>query len=203
MPNTTGGKKYKSGKGGGPMRAEFHDINEEDGQSVGRVIRALGDRNMLLYCNDGKERIAHIRGGLRKKTAKIEVGDLVLWSIREPDALGKLGRGDILAKYEREVHNQLKKHPGINAALFTQMEVMDARQRAQGVTKETEDGYVFDDSEDEAEDDEDDSEDSEAAEKARVAKKAEAEKKRVAERKLKQGATAEDGDNSDVDIDAI
>jgi translation initiation factor 1A len=202
MPNVTGGKKYKSSKGNYGPRAEFHDINEEDGQSVGRVIRALGDRNMLLYCNDGKERIAHIRGGLRKKVAKIEVGDIVLWSIREPDAPGKIGRGDILAKYEREVHNQLKKHPGINAALFTQMEVMDARQRAQGVTKETEDGYVFDDSEDDAEDEED-SEDSEAADKARLAKKAEAEKKRVADRKLKQGATAGDGADSDVDIDAI
>jgi translation initiation factor 1A len=203
MPNVTGGKKYKSGKGGGGPRAEFHDINEEDGQSVGRVIRALGDRNMLLYCNDGKERIAHIRGGLRKKVAKIEVGDIVLWSIREPDAPGKIGRGDILAKYEREVHNQLKKYPGINAALFTQMETMDVRQRAQGVTKDTEDGFVFEDSEDEEEDEDESGQDSDAADKARVAKKAEGEKKRAAERKLKQGTTAGNGSDSDVDVDAI
>jgi translation initiation factor 1A len=202
MPNTTGGKKYKSGKGGVGTRAEFHEINEEDGQSVGRVIRVLGDRNMLLYCNDGKERIAHIRGGLRKKVAKIEVGDIVLWSIREPDAPGKVGRGDILAKYEREVHNQLKKTAGVNPALFTQVETMDARQRAHGVTKDTEDGFVFEDSEEEEEEDDSD-QDSDAAEKARLTKKAEAEKKRVAERKLKQGTTAGDGDNSDVDVDAI
>jgi translation initiation factor 1A len=203
MPNTTGGKKYKSGKGGTGTRAEFHEINEADGQSVGRVIRALGDRNVLLYCNDGKERIAHIRGGLRKKVAKIEVGDLVLWSIREPDAPGKVGRGDILAKYEREVHTQLKKHPGINPALFTQMETLDVRQRAQGITKDTDDGYVFDDSESEEEDEENSGQDSEVADKVRAAKKAEVEKKRLAERKLKQDATTGNGADSDVDIDAI
>ncbi len=139
MPNLKGGKKYKSGKGM-ETKAEMHEINEADGQMVGRVIKGLGDRNMLLYCNDGKERIAHIRGGLRKKVAKIEIGDIVLFSLRSlEEGSAMRDRGDILAKYEREVHGQLKKYPGINLSLFVNTE-----RGASGAAHVDEDGFEFD-----------------------------------------------------------
>ncbi len=140
MPNLKGGKKYKSGKGV-ETKAEMHEINEADGQMVGRVLKGLGDRNMLLYCNDGKERIAHIRGGLRKKVAKIEIGDVVLFSIRSLDEGSAMkDRGDILAKYEREVHGQLKKLDGINPLLFVNVE-----RGGSGTIQADEDGFEFDD----------------------------------------------------------
>ena len=42
-----------------------------------RVLKHLGDRNIHVYCNDGKERIAHIRGGLSKKKATIGARDKI------------------------------------------------------------------------------------------------------------------------------
>ena len=137
MPNLKGGKKYKAGKHSN-TKAEFHEIG--DGQMVARVLKHLGDRNVLVYCNDGKERIAHIRGGLSKKKACIETGDLVLISLRgkelETDKTDKTetkketenkkeDRGDVLAKYEHEVWGQLKKMETINKNLFIQLEIMD------------------------------------------------------------------------------
>ena len=103
MPkNLKGGKAYRSGN-----RAEvkpiLHEIVWAEGQAPGRVLKHLGDRNVMLYCNDNKERIAHIRGGLSKKKATIEVGDIVLYSNRG-EGLGSVGtdkeRGDILEKYK-------------------------------------------------------------------------------------------------------
>jgi translation initiation factor 1A len=125
MPNLKGGKKYKSGKHS-DLKPEFHEISE--GQMAARVLKHLGDRNVHVYCNDGKERIAHIRGGLSKKKATIEVGDIVLISIRSKEMeteSTKQNRGDVLAKYAREVWNQLKKVENINPNLFLQVEAMD------------------------------------------------------------------------------
>lgn len=98
MPNRQGGKKYKSSKHG-DAKPEMHEVGE--GQMLARVIKVLGDRNMMLLCNDGKERVAHIRGGLRKKEW-IEVGDVVLMSHRDTELGAQQAtandRGDILAK---------------------------------------------------------------------------------------------------------
>jgi initiation factor 1A len=109
MPNLTGGKKYKSGKHDANVKAEFHEIDAEQGQMVGRILKGLGDRNMLVYCNDGKERIAHIRGGLRKKVARLEIGDIVLISLRGEGmnaTQGKiLDKADILAKYDQGLNS--------------------------------------------------------------------------------------------------
>jgi translation initiation factor 1A len=211
MPNMKGGKKYKSSKhseGG----ADMHDIGE--GQTIGRVIRVLGNRNMLVFCNDNKERLAHIRGGLRKKEACIEVGDIVLVSLRgdgmrlcdESNGDTK-DKSDILAKYEREVHGQLKKVPGVNRKLFLQLEKMDERSRTAPMTAEEEDfGFVF-----EHDSDEDDGEgdlDEEGKDKEEIAKVREARKK-ASEKKLKDARNAkESGEGAkekgdDIDIDAI
>jgi len=125
MPNLKGGKKYRSGKHT-DEKSEFHEISE--GQSVGRVLKHLGDRNVLLYCNNGKECTAHIRGGLSKKKATIEIGDIVLYSNRGEE-LGSLSgskaRADIIAKYNHDTHHDLKKINGINPRIFMQLERAD------------------------------------------------------------------------------
>lgn len=124
MPNTKGGKGYRSGKNE-DSKSVLHDICYDQGQSIGRVLKHLGDRNVIIYCNDDKERIAHIRGGLTKKKAKIEIGDIVLYSNRG-DGIGSNGRdkerGDILEKYNQDILRDLKKIPFVNPKLFLQLE---------------------------------------------------------------------------------
>ena len=207
MPNFTGGKKYKSSKHG-DSSAEFHEIG--DGQIVGRVIKNLGNRNMMVYCNDNKERMGHIRGGLRKKEARIEVGDLVLMSVRS-DGMRVMGedadatnRCDILAKYEREVHGILKKTAGVNKKLFTQLEKMDEKNRAVAYREGEEDfGFTFEASDSDEEDIPEEGPDREAILASRAARDEARARKRNEERAAKEsGASAKDrGD--DIDIDAI
>ncbi len=123
MPNLQGGKRYKSGKGDNGPKVELHEIDKD--QMVGRVVRNLGQRRLMVYCNDNNTRICKIRGGLRKKTW-FSVGDIVLRSIR---ALGvaqsestKGERGDVLAKYEPAIYSKLRKEYDVNPLLFTPLE---------------------------------------------------------------------------------
>lgn len=127
MVNTQGGKKYKSGKGGNEPRAELHDIGPD--QMVGRIIRNPGNRYMLVYCDDDKQRLCKIKGGLRKKVW-FAVGDIVLLSVRDIGVsmteTTKGERGDILAKYEQSIHSKLKKEYDVNPILFTAIETTGA-----------------------------------------------------------------------------
>jgi translation initiation factor 1A len=205
MPNFKGGKKYKSTKHS-EGTADFHEIGE--GQIIGRVIKVLGNRNLMIYCNDNVERMAHIRGGLRKKNAFIEVGDIVLISLRNygmriasEDVTDD--RGDILAKYDRDVYGILKKMEGINKKLFTHLEKMDERGRA--VTNndgEDDFGFTFE----EASTDESDEENNEGLTKEEIAKAREAraaarDKKRAEARSKKE--SGEERGGPEIDIDAI
>jgi translation initiation factor 1A len=211
MPNFKGGKKYKSSKHA-ETGAECHEIDESQGQMLGRIIRVMGNRNMLLYCNDKAERIAHIRGGLRKKNAKLELGDIVLFSLRGEgmkisgdSSSDTKERGDILAKYERETHKQLKKMPNVNLRLFTTVETEDMKTRGLGDGDDF--GFTFDQEDEEDDDDDEDGsgEDDEERERARRAKKMETDKKRSAARstKMEGGGREVAGEGDDVDIDAI
>jgi len=187
MPNMKGGKKYKSGSHA-TEEAELYEINEQEGQSIGRVLKHLGDRNVLLYCNDDKERIAHIRGGLSKKKATIDKGDIVLYSNRG-DGIGSKNsdnRADILQKYSREVHRELKKKPGVNSRLFLQLERIDS---SSGIPDD--DGVDFEANSDE--------EDSEEKNQERATKKQEEDIKRNMARDSKYTIESD----KDVDIDKL
>ena len=133
MPkNLKGGNKAKKGKNTTAAKAELHDIG--DGQMIGKVIRMLGDRRALVYCNDNVERTCKIRGSLRKKVW-IATSDIVLVGLRvfshidsddesDEDVLAAVGQkinsagGDILAKYDTDVYSKLKKVSGVNKKLF-------------------------------------------------------------------------------------
>jgi initiation factor 1A len=208
MPNFTGGKKYKSSKHG-ENTPDFHEIG--DGQIVGRVIKNLGNRNMMIYCNDNKERMGHIRGGLRKKEARIEVGDIVLMSMRG-DGMRVMGddadansRCDILAKYEREVHRILRKTAGINLKLFTELERMDERGRATACKDGEEDiGFTFEASDsDEEQEEEDKGKTREEILASRAARDEARARKRNAERAAKESGEGAKERGDDIDIDAI
>lgn len=189
----------------------MHDI--EEGQTVGRVIRVLGNRNMLVFCNDNKERLAHIRGGLRKKEACIEQGDIVLVSLRadgmrldEESSAAAKDKSDILAKYERETHGQLKKLPGINKKLFLQLEKMDERSRKAPITRDEEDfGFTFeqDSDEEEQEDIDEEGKDKDEIAKMRAARKKASEKKLKDARTAKESGEGAKEKSDEIDIDAI
>jgi translation initiation factor 1A len=129
MPNRTGGKNYKKSKQTGSLIKPFLDRQED--QMYGRILRNLGGRNMLVYCNDNKVRLCHICGAM-KKFNWLAIGDLVLISLRDfekkPEAGSKeYEKGDILAKYDSEHLGKLKKMPDINQKLFLQLETVDGK----------------------------------------------------------------------------
>lgn len=44
-----------------------HESNTENPTEYGQVLRMLGNGRCECYCFDGKNRLAHIRGKMRKK----------------------------------------------------------------------------------------------------------------------------------------
>jgi translation initiation factor 1A len=163
-PNKKGGKNYKKGKHSEPEGILYDCL---EGQMYGRIIKLLGGCNAIVYCNDNKERLCHIRGTMRKKVW-LATGDIVLISLRDLDRTGntplsKIDRGDICAKYEKELHKKLKeKDNTINPLLFTSIETAESSQMNGGGAKVVDDGlgYEFD----EASDEEDDSDDEDSEE---------------------------------------
>lgn len=128
-PNAKGGKQHKKQKSGESKRViPYIEVDLKDNQMPGRVLRMLGNRNVLVYCNDNRLRICHIRGKIRHRDT-IEPGDMVLISIREFSAAdreaGKAQKGDILDAYAPEHMSTLRSEPFINPKLFMKLEVMD------------------------------------------------------------------------------
>ncbi len=121
MPNKKGGKNYKKSKSAEDTPILYEKLED---QMYARVIKVLGNCNLLAYCNDGRERIVHIRGSMRKKVW-ISVGDIVLISIREygKESPTEMGRGDVCAKYEHSILHKLRqKDETINPKLFEILE---------------------------------------------------------------------------------
>jgi initiation factor 1A len=173
MPPNKGGKNYKKGKkGGGEGEIAMIEINGEDGQMVGRVLKSVGDRRFTVYCNDNKERLCRLCGTIRKKDW-IDKGSLVLLAKRElngkpkavipvavsasasanadpddedldtftPEESKDDKLGDILQLIDPSLYGKLKKVPGINLALFNDIE----NQEMKHVQKRVADGIQGDD----------------------------------------------------------
>lgn len=142
MPNKVGGKNYKKGK-----HQDDPKVYERlEGQMYGRVLKLLGGCNAMVFCNDNKERLCHIRGNMRRKVW-IEVGDIVLISLRDLSDEGDttyVERGDICAKYDQRVIYKLQhKDKTINPKLFTTVESNDLHGAKQGGYVPDEDGFGF------------------------------------------------------------
>jgi translation initiation factor 1A len=171
-PNKKGGKNYKKGK---HIDDEPIVFDRLEGQMYGRVLKLLGGCNALVYCNDNRERLCHIRGNMRKKVW-LSAGDIVLISLRELDSTGntptaKIDRGDICAKYDPKVIYKLKdKDKTINDKLFTIIEKAEGTgQKTSGIPDDT-DGFIFE-GQGNSEDDDSESEEDENKPANRVAQK--------------------------------
>jgi translation initiation factor 1A len=148
-PNKKGGKNYKKGKHTDDDPIIYERL---EGQMYGRVLKLLGGCNALVYCNDNRERICHIRGNMRKKVW-LSIGDIVLISLRELDMSGntplnKIDKGDICAKYDQKVIYKLReKDKTINDKLFTLIEKVDGsgQKSGNGPANEDDSGFLFED----------------------------------------------------------
>ncbi len=192
-PNKKGGKNYKKGKHAddGPMIYE-----RLEGQMYARIIKILGNCNLLVFCNDGRERICHIRGNMRKKVW-MNIGDIVLISIREygKEEASKIGRGDVCAKYDHNVILKLRqKDPSINPLLFNTIETIETDGKNNQVA---EDGFDF---EEVSEDEEGGSGTSDDEIGSKLNKGVTHYSNRLAQRRVAPGG---DSDNEEFNIDDI
>ncbi len=140
-----GGKAYKKGKKGTTTMTEEERLGRfsgrTEGQDYARVLRMLGDRRVLCFCNDGVERVCKIRGALCRgaKRQIIRVDDIVLISLRDfedssesdsgsdaemmaaavgPSAASRALVGDVLTKFSREHWREIRKEGDIHPQLF-------------------------------------------------------------------------------------
>ena len=133
-PNAKGGKGYKKKKkaGDGEPDPTINFLDAQEDQMVARVIRLLGNRNVLCFCNDNRLRVCHICGRMKGRVW-IEPGDMVLVSLRDfrtgVECLTGRGsapmRGDIVGKYVAAQLSDLRRKAGVNERLFMSMETMD------------------------------------------------------------------------------
>jgi translation initiation factor 1A len=135
MPNKKGGKNYKKSK---------HAVDDpviyerQEGQMYARIVKLLGNCNVLVFCNDNKERICHIRGSMRKKVW-LGPGDIVLISLREGEE-----RGDICARFDPSIIHRLQaRDKTINERLFITADKFDAVGSKIGHIPVDDDGFEF------------------------------------------------------------
>mmetsp|Transcript_11216 Transcript_11216/g.34345 ORF Transcript_11216/g.34345 Transcript_11216/m.34345 type:complete len:141 (+) Transcript_11216:146-568(+) len=99
------------GKGGKNRRRGKNDnedekrelIFKEDGQEYAQVKKMLGNGRCEAVCFDGRQRLCHIRGKMRKKVW-VNTGDVVLVGLREFQD----EKADIIMKYTPDEARNLK-----------------------------------------------------------------------------------------------
>jgi len=97
-----GGKNRRRGKGGdSDEKREL--VLKEEGQEYGQVLRMLGNGRLEAACFDGKMRLCHIRGKMRKRVW-VNTGDIVLVTLRDFQD----EKGDVVLKYSADEARQLK-----------------------------------------------------------------------------------------------
>ncbi|KAF1989103.1 nucleic acid-binding protein [Aulographum hederae CBS 113979] len=97
-----GGKNRRRGKNENDNEKR-ELVFKEEGQEYAQVTRMLGNGRLRCTCFDGSERLAHIRGKLRKKVW-INQGDIILMSLRDYQD----EKGDVILKYSADEARSLK-----------------------------------------------------------------------------------------------
>jgi len=129
MPNAKGGKGYKKGKHDDSEK-QLLECDEGQNQMYGRTMKSLGNRRFRIFCNDNKERVCKVCGSMRK-SQWVEPGSLVLISIRDLSmstvhgGTGDVDIGDIIGLIDPSLIGKMKKVPGVNPLLFTNVETRD------------------------------------------------------------------------------
>ena len=103
MPKNTGmgGNKRKKGK---KQVQEDRELRyKEESEEYAQITKILGDGRFQCKCADGVDRIAHVRGKMRKRTW-LANGDIILVSIREFEQ----EKCDVVEKYKEKEVAKLK-----------------------------------------------------------------------------------------------
>ena len=102
MPNTKGGKKHKRNKKQNDFVEKTLRLKEE-GQEYAQITKCLGNCRFTVMCFDGKERMATMCGGMRKRRF-VNQNDIVLVSLRE----WQDEKCDIIDNYDDNLTKKLK-----------------------------------------------------------------------------------------------
>ena len=101
----------KAGLGGNKRRKGKKQVQEErelrfkdTGEEYAQVTKLLGDCRVECLCADGKKRVAHVRGKMRKRIY-IANNDIILVSLREFED----DKCDVVEKYKEKEISKLKK----------------------------------------------------------------------------------------------
>jgi translation initiation factor 1A len=106
MPkNKTGGNKAKKQKRTDLISHERLIEFKDEGQEYAHITKNFGNNRYEAVCTDGKTRLSHGRGNLKKKKIFIKVNDVVIVSLR-PFQDDKC---DIIYQYTPQEISQLKK----------------------------------------------------------------------------------------------
>ena len=96
-----GGNKRKKGK---KQVQEDRELRyKEESEEYAQITKILGDGRFQCKCADGVDRIAHVRGKMRKRTW-LANGDIILVSIREFEP----EKCDVVEKYKEKEVAKLK-----------------------------------------------------------------------------------------------
>ncbi|KAG1665504.1 hypothetical protein FOA52_009766 [Chlamydomonas sp. UWO 241] len=99
-----GGKNRKRGKN--ENEEEKRElVYKEDGQEYAQVVRMVGNGRLEAQCIDGKKRMCHIRGKMRKKVW-VGNGDIVLLGLRDYQD----EKADVILKYTADEARVLKQY---------------------------------------------------------------------------------------------
>ena len=102
MPNTKGGKKHKRNKKQNDFIEKTLRLKEE-GQEYAQITKCLGNCRFTVMCFDGKERLATMCGGMRKRRF-VNQNDIVLVSLRD----WQDEKCDIIDNYDDNLTKKLK-----------------------------------------------------------------------------------------------
>jgi len=102
MPNTKGGKKHKRNKKQNDTFEKTLRLKEE-GQEYAQITKCLGNCRFNVMCFDGKERMATMCGGMRKRRF-VNQNDIVLVSLRD----WQDSKCDIIDNYDDNLTRKLK-----------------------------------------------------------------------------------------------
>uniref|UniRef100_A0A1I7RI91 Eukaryotic translation initiation factor 4C n=1 Tax=Bursaphelenchus xylophilus TaxID=6326 RepID=A0A1I7RI91_BURXY len=98
-----GGKNRRRGKNENDVMKRELIRRDGDDQAYAQVTKMLGNGRLTAQCFDGKERLCHIRGKLRKKVW-INTGDIILVGLRGYQE----SKADVILKYTTDEARILK-----------------------------------------------------------------------------------------------
>jgi len=98
-----GGKNRRRGKNENDVMKRELVEKDGDNQAYAQVLKMLGNGRLTAFCFDGKTRLCHIRGKLRKKVW-INTGDIILVGLRDYQD----DKADVILKYTPDEARLLK-----------------------------------------------------------------------------------------------